>query len=135
LVSPLKGHFMLSKRGLFVVSAALALVVNAAADQPMLPTPGANQGGLPVGLWTIRFANGVSEACVIRQDGTASVLEEKRKADGKAEVREEAVVIVFEDDRVERWTIVGQEMVVEHWFPAARFPAGPAVLGIGKFSR
>jgi hypothetical protein len=126
---------MLSKRVLFVVSAALALVVNTAAVQPMVPAPAAPPTGLPVGLWSIRFANGVTEACLIRQDGTASVLEEKRKADGKAEVRDGAVVITFEDDRVERWTAVGRDMVVEHWHPSARFPAGSPVLGIGKCSR
>ena len=126
---------MLSTRILFVASAALAVAVNAIGDQPRLPAPAAAPASLPVGLWSIGFANGVSEACVVRADGTASVLEEKRKTDGKAEVKEGAVVIFFEDDRVERWTPVGREMVVEHWYPAARFPAGPSVLGIGKRSR
>jgi hypothetical protein len=126
---------MLSKRLLFVATAALALVVNAGADQPPLPAPAASAANLPVGLWSIGFANGVSEACVIRTDGKASVIEVKRKADGKAEIKGGIIVIVFEDDRVDRWTSVGKQMVVEHWFPGAQFPAGPSVPGIGKRSR
>jgi hypothetical protein len=126
---------MRSTRVLFVAGAALALAVNAVADQPLLPPPAATTAGLPIGLWSIAFANGVTEACVVRTDGTASVLEEKRKADGNAEMKSSAVVIFFEDDRVERWTPVGRKMVVEHWYPASAFPAGPSVLGIGKRTR
>lgn len=126
---------MLSPRILFVVGAALALAVHAVADQRSLPPPAAATAGLPTGLWSIEFANGVKEACLLRADGTASVLEEKRKADGKAEVKSGVIVIVFEDDRVERWTPVGRKMVVEHWCPASAFPAGASVLGIGKRTR
>jgi hypothetical protein len=114
---------------------ALALAVNVWADQPMLPPNAATTANLPAGLWSIEFANGVSEACVVRADGTASVLEEKRKGDVKAEVKSGAIVIAFDDDRIERWTPVGRKMVVEHWFPASAFPAGTPVLGIGKRSR
>jgi hypothetical protein len=123
---------MRSTRFLFVVSAALSFVVTAAGDPPRLPVPAATSASLPVGLWSIGFANGVSEACVIRADGTASVLEEKRKADGRTEIAGDAVLFFFDDDRVERWTPVGQDMCVEHWFPAARFPAGAPVRGVGK---
>jgi hypothetical protein len=126
---------MLSARVLFLAGAALALAVSAVADQPSLPPPAATSAGLPAGLWSIAFANGVTEVCVVRADGTASVLEEKRKADGKAEVKSGVIVICYEDDRVERWTAVGRKMVVEHWYPASAFPAGPAVLGIGKRTR
>jgi hypothetical protein len=44
-------------------------------------------------------------------------------------------VIVCDDDRVERWTAVGQRMVVEHWFPAAQFPSGTPVLGIAEWAK
>jgi hypothetical protein len=125
---------MLPTRVLLLAGAALVLAVTAAADQPAPPLPAA-AAKLPEGLWSIEFANGVTEACVVRADGTTSVLEEKRKADGKAEARGGAVVIVYEDDRVERWTPVGRRVVVEHWYPSSAFPAGPAVLGIGKRTR
>jgi hypothetical protein len=41
-----------------------------------------------------------------------------------------AILVTFADDRVERWTAVDKRMVVEHWFPAAAYPAGDKVLGI-----
>jgi hypothetical protein len=89
-------------------------------------------GGLPVGRWKIEFANGVKEVCEVRQDGTASVTEPLRTSTGKAEVKGGSLVIVFQDDRVERWTPVGERMVVEHWYPGAQFPAGTPVLGIAE---
>jgi hypothetical protein len=104
-----------------------------------VPPPAPNQGGgpvprpaagLPVGLWKVKFANGVTEACAIRQDGTASVVEPRRTSDGKSTAQGGSAVLTFEDDRVERWTPVGKQLVVEHWFPGSRFPAGTPVLGI-----
>jgi hypothetical protein len=80
----------------------------------------------------VRFANAVSERCEFGKDGKASVVEPQRAACGKATAKDGAVIIVFEDDRVERWTPVGLRMVVEHWYPAAGFPFGRAVLGIAE---
>ncbi len=54
---------------------------------------------------------------------------------GKAEVKDGSVVIVYQDDRVERWTPVGKRMVVEHWYPGAQFPSGTPVLGIAEVVR
>jgi hypothetical protein len=34
-----------------------------------------------------------------------------------------AVEITFNDQRMERWTAVGQRYVVEHYYPAPRIPA------------
>lgn len=90
---------------------------------------------LPVGRWSVGFANGVTQTCVIRKDGTTSVVEPRRASSGKAAVKDGSVVIVYDDDRVERWTSVGQRLVVEHWYPAAQFPSGAAVLGIADRSQ
>jgi hypothetical protein len=90
--------------------------------------------GLPVGRWSVEFANGVKETCEISKDGMAFVAEPLRKSKGKAEVKDGSVVIVFEDDRVERWTPVGRRMVVEHWHPGAPYPSGTPVLGIAERS-
>ena len=107
-------------------------------DEPRRPNSGEGQppdnaaeSGLPVGKWTIEFANGVNEVCEIRKDGTSSVVEPLRSSRGKAELKDRAVVIFFEDDRVERWTQVGKRFVVEHWAASAQFPFGTPVLGIG----
>lgn len=118
-----------------VVAVVFVAVTLAAADVPKPPDrdPAPNaDAGLPVGKWNVEFANGVKEVCEIRQDGTASVTEPLRTSNGKATIRGAAIVIVFEDDRIERWTPVGQRLVVEHWFPGSQLPAATPVLGIAE---
>lgn len=90
------------------------------------------EAGLPIGKWSVEFANGVIEVCEIREDGTAFVVEPLRASGGKAAVKGGSVVIVFEDDRVERWTPVGRRLVVEHWFPGSQLPTATPVLGIAE---
>ena len=87
------------------------------------------------GKWNVEFTNGVKEVCQIRTDRTASVAEPLRNSNGKVEIKDGSVVIVYQDDRVERWTPVGKRMVVEHWYPGARFPSGTPVLGIADGAR
>jgi len=89
---------------------------------------------LPVGRWSVEFTNGVKEVCDVRRNGTASVVEPLRSSTGNAEAKEGSVVLVFQDDRVERWTPVGSRMVVEHWAASVQFPAGTPVLGIGALT-
>jgi hypothetical protein len=61
-----------------------------------------------------------------------SVVEPLRTSGGKAAVKGCSVVIVFEDDRGERWTPVGQRLVVKHWFPGSQWPTATPVLGIAE---
>jgi hypothetical protein len=88
-----------------------------------------------VGKWNVKFANGVTEVCKIRKDGIASVVEPLRTSGGKGVVKDGMIVIVFDDDRIERWKMVGKQFVVEHWFPGAQFPTGTPVRGIAKRAR
>jgi len=78
----------------------------------------------------VTFSNGVVESCEVRNDGNASESETLRSSEGKVSQQAGAVVITFADDRVERWTAVDKRMVVEHWCPAAAYPAGDKVVGI-----
>lgn len=87
------------------------------------------------GRWTVSFANGVIETCEVNRDGSAHVVEPNRASPGAAVVQGAAVVITFRDERVERWTRIGGEVVVEHWFPAATYPNGPKVKGVGRRAR
>ena len=84
------------------------------------------------GEWKIDFANGVSQVCRVREDGTATIAESQRISLGKAVVHDGSVVIVYEDDRIERWTPVGDRRVVEHWFPGSQFPTATPVFGIAE---
>lgn len=125
----LGGMALSQKLFLAVALAVLPLPLHAVGDPPAL----AKDPGAPpqfVGKWTVTFANGVVETCDVRADGTASEAEPKRSADGKAELKENALVISFADDRVERWTAIDKRMVVEHFFPGSEYPSGSRVLGI-----
>jgi hypothetical protein len=119
-------------RALTLLLAVSVLVVAQAGARAPAPLPNPRGGPLPVGKWKVAFVNGVIQACEVRKDGTASVVEPLRASSGKAAVRGGAAVLTFADDRVERWSRVGQRFLVEHWFPGSRFPAGPPVLGIAE---
>ena len=122
----------------FVAGAVLGIALTCTADgpapagkSPLWPdSKSPPEATLPVGRWSVAFANAVAETCAIGTDGTALVSEPRRASRGQVTAMGSAVVIVFEDDRVERWTPVGRRMIVEHWYPGANFPSGAAVLGI-----
>jgi hypothetical protein len=124
-------------RALFPLVAALGLVLPPPswADPPSrsapVPPPSPQAGPL-AGRWVVEFANGVAEECEIGQDGTVSVAEPRRSSAGKVTARDGAVVVAYDDDRVERWTPVGGKAVVEHWYPGSAFPSGAPVLGIAR---
>jgi hypothetical protein len=109
-----------------LAAAALALAAHAAPA----PLP-----RLPVGRWDVGPANGVRQVCEVRRDGSASVVEPLRASTGKVVLRGGAAVIVYKDDRVERWTRTAKGVVVEHWYPGRCFPAGTPVLGIARPTR
>jgi hypothetical protein len=104
--------------------AACLTVPLAQADPPRPEQP------LPVGKWGVEFSNGVVERVEVRRDGTSTVSEPARTSDGKVTALQGTFLVVYDDDRVERWTPVGKRVVVEHWFPAAQFPNGTPVRGI-----
>jgi hypothetical protein len=107
---------------LFMVCLTVSLV---RADPPRPLDP-----SLPVGKWTVEFANGVVEKVEIKKDGTATVSEPARSSDGKVTAIQGTFLFVCEDNRVERWTPVGKRMVVEHWASADQYPNGTPVRGI-----
>jgi hypothetical protein len=124
---------------ILTVVGVMLMVPHASGDAPA-PTAKRENGQAPVewpfvlspGKWKVTFANGVTETCEIRRDGTVSVVEPLRSSTGKLEVNSLSALIRYADDRLERWTAVGQSFVVEHWFPASRLPVATAVLGIAE---
>jgi hypothetical protein len=113
-----------------LVPAALALIALPLASAGDPPAPPGSP--LPVGKWGVEFANGVVQTVEARSNATVSVSEPGRTAAGKATALQGAVLVVYDDDRVERWTPVGRRMVIEHWFPAAQFLNGTPVRGIAE---
>ncbi len=118
---------------LVVVAAATVVVPAYCADGARPDGPPA--AALPVGKWTVEFANGVKEAYDIGNGGECVVTEPQRNSVGMAVVQGGAVVITTGGaggERVERWTPVGKRYVVEHWFPANQVPVVSPVLGIAE---
>ena len=64
-----------------------------------------------------------------KEDGVAFVTEPGRTSPGKWSVRDRAIVIIFDDDRLERWQLFERRWVVEHWCPSAAFPDQNPVVG------
>ncbi|NND96991.1 MAG: hypothetical protein HKN47_06645 [Pirellulaceae bacterium] len=87
---------------------------------------------LPVGKWTVVFANGVVQTTQIHADGTATVTQSARSAAGTATVKDGFVEIRYDDDRAERWMVGGDTLTVQHWHPIRDMPDKPAVLGTAE---
>lgn len=104
---------------LFVLS---SLAITSAGDAAVISA----------GRWDVKFENGVVEWCTIGKDRTATVQETHRKSAGKSIVANGVLLIVYEDDRVERWTPVGRKAVVEHWGSSAEYPREEPVMGIAE---
>jgi hypothetical protein len=127
----LTGGRIMSRTKLLLVSiATLTLALSAAGDPPASLAKNPSPDAKFTGRWMVTFSNGVIESCEVRNDGSASESETLRSSEGKVTQQAGSVVITFADDRVERWTPVDKRMVVEHWFPAAAYPAGDRVVGI-----
>src|SRR5436190_24203457 len=105
----------------FLLPAFVALLF-AVTLSARAPAPRKKATALPVGKWRVKFANGVVQTSEIGRDGYASVVEPNRRSTGKATIKGRSVVILFRDDRAERWTLTGNEMIVQHWCPVAAMP-------------
>jgi hypothetical protein len=87
---------------------------------------------IPVGRWRVEFANGVVETCEIRHDRSAYVSEPRRNSPGTARVKDGATIVLFQDNRAERWKLDGNRWLVEHWCPSAECPNGVPVVGVAE---
>ena len=86
------------------------------------------------GRWNVVFANGVRQVHEIRNENIATVTAQAPvwSSQGRVKFNGKSVTITYRDERVERWTPVGNRMIVEHWCPATRIPKTALVLGIGE---
>ncbi len=84
------------------------------------------------GSWQTAFANGKIQSYEFSPRGTAYVSSHNWKSEGKIERKGNSFVITYKDDRVERWTPVRERIIVEHWHPAADYPAKQPIRGIAE---
>jgi hypothetical protein len=123
-----------------MIRALLYLPVALAAAATVLPSDPPGESYRPpdpasiAGKWRVEFSNGVKQVCDFIDNGVCSVEQPHRRSIGKAEKQGGSTVITFADDRVERWTRVGDRFVVEHWYPGSRLPTVSPVLGIAETS-
>jgi hypothetical protein len=106
-------------------------------DPPSVPAPmSAPDVDLPAGRWQAKFSNGVTEVCEIQKDGAVALVEPAQIPGRKVAANSTSVVITFEKGQVQRWTPIGDRVVIEHWFPGAPLrmeTAKPAeVLGLAQ---
>jgi hypothetical protein len=102
----------------------LTLPVTVTGDPPQ------SEQTLPVGTWSVEFANGAVEKAEIKKDGTATVSEPARSSGGKVTAVPGAFLFVCAGGRIERWTPIGKRMVVEHWASVDQMTNGAPVKGI-----
>jgi len=117
-------------------AAAVASFTTAAWSKGATPEPATEQAAstakLPVGSWRVTFSNGVVQNCEIQANGMANVVQALRTSDGRAEVKGDSIEIRYDDDRFERWTMKGDEMVVHHWHPIESASEKPPVVGTAQ---
>jgi RNA polymerase sigma factor (sigma-70 family) len=114
----------------------LAPDVPVPVEQPKAKAPLPVQApapGVPPERWGVEFANAVTQVCELREDGTASVVElALPKYSGKVIDKDGQVLVEYTGDRTQRFTPVGERMVVEHWWPGAKKGTDRPVLGIAE---
>src|SRR5262245_17733667 len=102
-----KGIVMIRLRPFLLVCAVMLVAQGSQAEVPEVDNH-APETALPVGKWHVEFTNGVIEACIIGNGGTAVVDEPRRRSRGTVAARGGSILLTFNDDRVERWTSVGK---------------------------
>lgn len=98
---------------------------------PPVP-PRVGRLAVPTGKWQMVNAQGVRGSYEFRANGTVLWTEKLRRATGKCTVKDGSILIVYEDDRTERLTPSGPRMIVEHWYPSSRHPAGYPVFAYAE---
>lgn len=84
------------------------------------------------GRWQVRFTNGKIQDYQLGDEGAVRVTSHNWTSTGEGERKGGSLVIRYGDERAERWSLVGDQMVVEHWHPASAMDRRAPVVGIGR---
>ncbi|MFT6864951.1 MAG: hypothetical protein ACJAVK_003523 [Akkermansiaceae bacterium] len=87
---------------------------------------------IPIGTFEITFMNGVFETCEFAEDATVKVTQENRASVGRAEVKDGKIVVRYEDDRIEEWSLIDGAYFVNHWHPISSWPDQGSVMGFAE---
>ena len=87
---------------------------------------------VPLGKFEVTFMNGVVEKCEFLEDATVTVTEENRASIGRAEVHDGNILIRYDDDRIEQWSLVDGAYLVNHWHPISSWPDQSSQVGLAE---
>lgn len=92
-----------------------------------MPSRSPTKVELPIGKWQMIKDGSVFGSYEFRRDGSVMWTEAIRQAVGKATVMDDAILVVYQDDRTEKITPFGPRLIVEHWHPSSQYPASRPV--------
>lgn len=87
---------------------------------------------IPVGTFEITFMNGVVETCEFSEDSTVKVTQNNRASVGHAEVNDGKILVRYEDDRIEQWSLIDGAYFVNHWHPITSWPDQGSQMGLAE---
>lgn len=81
------------------------------------------------GVWRVAYRNGAIRTYVFQPDGKVQFVEVNLHC---TLCTRPEVLLSFDDGKIERLWISGDEFRVEHWNPATDYPGGEPLTGIGR---
>jgi len=87
---------------------------------------------IPVGEFQVTFMNEVIENCEFAEDATVKVTQGNRASVGRAEVNDGKILVRYEDDRIEQWSLIDGAYFVNHWHPISSWPDKGRVMGLAE---
>ena len=115
--------------GWIVQTHAAVLLLAALGCATVHTAPQMPAGSDLAGTWRVTYTNNAVRTYEVGSDDTVRFLEENRHARVQ---RGEEVLLRFADGKIERWTLAGRRLFVEHWDPASKYPQRPpSVIGSG----
>lgn len=108
--------------------------VKLSVPEPTIVSPKEEQDKPLVGQWQVEFKDGSQRTYEIDEANQVAVQSDSPqwKSNGQVKLVESEIILTYESDRAERWTRIGEKVIVEHWSPASKSPRSQPVIGIGE---
>jgi len=74
--------------------------------------------------------NEVIENCEFAEDTIVKVTQGNRASVGRAELNNGKILVSYEDDRIEQWSLIDGAYFVNHWHPISSWPDKDRVMGL-----
>ena len=87
---------------------------------------------IPVGSFQVSFMNGVVETCEFAEDATVKITQNNRASVGRAEVSDGKIIVRYDDNRIEQWSLIDGAYFVNHWHPVSSWPDQRSEMGLAE---